>query len=93
MLGDFGYDCNYCHGKNHFAKEYMLRKMHEKKENVKDEAYYTQKIEGLRNSKSTGKELIVEEDDDDGRVQVWSTDSEDEEVRNPIHGKGFIVKE
>ena len=25
LVGDSGYDCNYCHGKNHLAKECMLR--------------------------------------------------------------------
>ncbi|XP_052627093.1 uncharacterized protein LOC128133623 [Lactuca sativa] len=32
LAGDSGYDCNYYHGKNHFAKYCMLRKMAEKKE-------------------------------------------------------------
>lgn len=71
----------------------MLRKIHEKKEKTKYEYYYNQKIEELWKSKSNGKALILEEDDNDGRVEVWSTDSEDEEIWRPTHGKGFIVKE
>ena len=39
LLGDSSYDCNYVNGKYHFAKECMLRKLNEKKENTKDEAY------------------------------------------------------
>ena len=61
FLGDSGYDYNYCHGKNHFAKECILRRLNEKKEAEKDEAYYLQKIEDLR-KKSVGNakpDLIV----------------------------------
>jgi len=43
LTEDSGYDCHYCHGKNHLASDCMLRKMHEKKEKVKDEAYYAHK--------------------------------------------------
>lgn len=38
LLGDYGYDYNYCHEKNHFTKECMLRKLNEKKEKSKYEA-------------------------------------------------------
>lgn len=31
VLGDSGYVCIYCHGKNHFSKECMHRRMSEKK--------------------------------------------------------------
>lgn len=33
------------------------------------------------------------DDSDDGMVEVWSTYSEDEEVRKPSHGKYFVAKE
>lgn len=94
LLGDSGYNCNYYHGNNHFAKEYMLRKQNGKKENVKDEAYYAQKIEELRkkNSLAVKLVLIVEEESDEGRVEVWSIDSKDDEVRKPTHGGCFVVK-
>ncbi|XP_052626769.1 uncharacterized protein LOC128133398 [Lactuca sativa] len=32
-------------------------------------------------------------DDDFGGVEVWSTNSEDEEVRKPTHGRALLVKE
>ncbi|XP_052627139.1 uncharacterized protein LOC128133664 [Lactuca sativa] len=32
-------------------------------------------------------------DDEFGGVEVWSTDSEDEEVRKPTHGRALLVKE
>ena len=35
LTGDSGYDCNYCHGENHLAKECMLRRLNEKKERKK----------------------------------------------------------
>ncbi|XP_052623142.1 uncharacterized protein LOC128128382 [Lactuca sativa] len=63
IAGDSGYDCNYCHSKNHFAKDCVLRKM-----------------ENLDN-------------DEFGGVEVWSTDSEDEEVTKPSHGRAYVAKE
>lgn len=94
LLGDSGYGYNYIHGKNHFSKEGMLRKMNEKKEKSKDKAYYTENIEDLCKSKPTWKALtIAEYDSDDGQVEVWSIDSEDENVRMPTHGECFVVKE
>ena len=60
-----------------------MRKMSENKEEEKNEAYYLQKIEELRrrmNVENTKPALIVQEDGDEfGRVEIWSTDSEDEE--------------
>ncbi|XP_052619752.1 uncharacterized protein LOC128126067 [Lactuca sativa] len=52
-MGDSGYDCNYCHGKNHLDKDYMLRRINKKK-NVAENEF--------------------------GGVEVWSTDSEDDEL-------------
>ena len=51
-MGDSAYDCNYCHGNNHLAKEYILRRISEKKHEEDDEAYYLRKIEELRKKKS-----------------------------------------
>lgn len=55
----------------------MLRRQNEKKENVKDEAQYAQKIEELRkkNSPAAKPMIIVQEESDHGRVKVWSMDS------------------
>lgn len=96
LLGDSGYECNYCHGKNHFAKECILRRISEKKEEEKDEYYYLQKIENLRKKTSTDNVkpalIVPEEVDEFGHVEVWSTDSEDEEVQKPLHGRCFVVK-
>ncbi|KAI3515898.1 hypothetical protein L1887_14803 [Cichorium endivia] len=94
LVGDSGYDCHYCKGKNHFIKDYLLRKQTEKKEQVKDEAYYAKKIAELKkNDASTTKAaFVVKEDSEFGVVEVWSTDSEDEEVRNPAHGRCLMVK-
>lgn len=42
LVGDSGYECNYCIAKNHLARDCMLKKIIENKEKVKDEAYYVQ---------------------------------------------------
>ncbi|KAI3510699.1 hypothetical protein L1887_17832 [Cichorium endivia] len=93
---DSGYDWNYCHGKNHFAKDCMLRKQNEKKPQVNDEAYYTRKMEEVR--VKTKDLALVAADDRQGSYQVWSSDSDDDEVRKPSHsafmaydvGKSFL---
>lgn len=95
QLGNSGYDCNYCHVKNCFAKECMLRERNEKEEFEKDKACYLQKIEGLRKKKVSNSKpmLIVQEGgDDEGIVEVWSIDSEDEEVSKPTYGGCFVAK-
>ncbi|KAI3503806.1 hypothetical protein L1887_32257 [Cichorium endivia] len=88
ITGDSGYDCNYCHGKNHFAKDCMLRKQNEKKPQVKDEAYYARKLEEAR--VKTKDLALMAGDDRQGSYQVWSSDSDDEEVRKPSHS-AFIA--
>ncbi|KAI3510835.1 hypothetical protein L1887_17972 [Cichorium endivia] len=88
ITGDSWYDCNYCHGKNHFAKDCMLRKQNEKKPQVKDEAYYARKLEEAR--VKTKDLALMAADDRQGSYQVWSSDSEDEEVRKPSHS-AFIA--
>ncbi|KAL4564910.1 hypothetical protein LXL04_028986 [Taraxacum kok-saghyz] len=88
LLGDSGYDCHYCNGKNHLAKDCVLRRKQEKVEVVKDEAYYTQKIANLKIKKPTGNAMIVEtvHSDSEGNMEVWSSGSDDEEMRRPTHG-------
>ncbi|KAI3503712.1 hypothetical protein L1887_32161 [Cichorium endivia] len=88
ISGDSGYDCNYCHGKNHFAKDCMLRKQNEKKPQVKDEAYYARKLEEAR--VKTKDLALMAANDRQGSYQVWSSDSDDEEVRKPSHS-AFIA--
>ena len=88
LVGDSGYDCHYCNGKNHLAKDCVLRRKHEKEETVKDEAYYTQKIANLKIKKPVGQAMIVENvhSDSDGNMEVWSSGLDDEEIRRPSHG-------
>ncbi|XP_023771670.1 uncharacterized protein LOC111920326 [Lactuca sativa] len=45
LKGDSGVDCHYRNGVNHFAIDCMLQKKEEKKNRVKDEAYYAEKVE------------------------------------------------
>lgn len=46
----------------------------------------------MKKLKIYGKALAVEEDNSDGgNIEVWSTDSEDEEVRKPTYGAYFVV--
>ncbi|KAI3739799.1 hypothetical protein L2E82_30211 [Cichorium intybus] len=96
VLGDSGYDCSYCHGKNHFAKDCMLHKQNERKPQVKDEAYYASKMVEVR--VKTKDLALMAADDRQGSYQVWSSDSDDDEVRKPSHsvfmaydvGKSFL---
>lgn len=85
LFGDSCFDCNTCHGKNHFAKECMLQKQNKKKEKDKDEAYYRKKIEELRKNSNKPTLVVIEDNSDDGNVEVWSTDSHDKEVCKPTH--------
>ena len=77
----------------------MLRKLAEKKDGEDDEAYYLRKLDEIKKKKTTNSSmdsLIVQEnldDDEFGGVEVWSTDSEDEEVRKPSHGRAYVARE
>ena len=37
--------------------------------------------------------IVQEEDDEFGIIEVWSIDSEEEEVRRPTHGECFVAKD
>ncbi|KAI3496719.1 hypothetical protein L1887_39092 [Cichorium endivia] len=89
LLGDSGYDCNYCYGNNNLAKDCMLKKANEKKERVKDEAYYTKKLEEVR-AKTQSLSLIAP-NNGDGTYQIWSSGSDDDEIRKPTHGAMFAA--
>lgn len=55
-----------------------------------------EEIKNKENVDNTMPALIVQEnevEDEFGRVKVWSTDSEDEEVRRPAHGRSFVAKD
>ena len=58
MNGDSGIDCHYCNGANHLANDCMLRKKEEKKNKVKDEVYYSEKLEEVR-VKAKGMPLVA----------------------------------
>lgn len=59
LLGDFKYDCDYCHGKSHFKKECMLHKQNEKKEKETEEAYYTKIIKELWKKSTITTKLVL----------------------------------
>ena len=56
-------------------------------------------MEEIKKKKATNvskNALIVQEhviDDEFGGVEVWSTDSKDEEVRRPSHGRAYLARE
>ncbi|XP_052625667.1 uncharacterized protein LOC111890076 [Lactuca sativa] len=91
LKGDSGVNCHYCNGANHFAADYMLRKKDEKKSKVKYEAYYAEKLEEVR-TKAKGLSLVAKgemDNDESGTYQIWSSGSDDEEMRHPTHGAMF----
>ena len=58
IKGDSGFDCHYCNRANHTANYCMLRKRDEKKNKVKDEAYYVERLEEVR-AKMKGMSLVA----------------------------------
>ena len=69
LKGDSGIDCHYCHGSNHMENDYMLRKKEENNK-VKDEAYYSKKLEEVC-QKSKNISLVARgEDEDKGTYQI-----------------------
>lgn len=86
LTGDSGYDCIYCNGNDHLARDCMLKKKEEKKEKVKDEAYYAMKMKKPK-EKSKNHSLVAENlNEDEGIYQIWVSRSDDNEVRHPMHG-------
>ena len=64
LKGDLGVDCHYYNDTNHMMIECMLRKKEEKKNRVKDEAYYTERLEEVR-AKTKGLPLVAKGEDED----------------------------
>ncbi|KAL7593349.1 hypothetical protein Lser_V15G31515 [Lactuca serriola] len=98
--GDSGVSCYYYGGKNHYAKDCVLKKMAEKDDEKDEEAVLQKRLDKMRKKKSTANPsmnaLIVQgsvADDEFGSTEVWSTNSEDDEVRKPTHGKAYVAKE
>ncbi|XP_052622677.1 uncharacterized protein LOC111903599 [Lactuca sativa] len=88
LKGDSSIDCLYCNGAKHFAVNCMLRKKEEKKNRNKDETYYVEKLEEVR-EKAKGLSLVARresEDEESGTYQIWSFGSDVEEMRHPTHG-------
>ena len=88
LTEDSGYDCHFCNGKNHLAKDCMLKKKKEKENVTKDEAYYVEKLANFRNLNVKGTNLLVTRDDAEG-MEIWSSGSDDEEMLQPTHGAMF----
>ncbi|KAL7609531.1 hypothetical protein Lser_V15G12916 [Lactuca serriola] len=96
---DSGVNCFYCGGKNHYAKDCVLKKMAKKDEEKYEEASLLKRLEEIKRKKAATNPsmnaLVVQDsvdDDEFGGVQVWATDSEDDEVRRPTHGKAYVAK-
>ena len=58
LKGDSGIDCHYCNGATHLENDCMLRKKDEKKNRVKGEVYYSEKLEEVR-TKAKGLSLVA----------------------------------
>ncbi|KAI3515988.1 hypothetical protein L1887_14895 [Cichorium endivia] len=69
--------------KKPFIKNNSRKPFNEKKSQVKDEAYYARKMEEIR--EKTKDLALMAADDYSGTYQVWSSDSDDNEVRKPTH--------
>ena len=96
---DSGVSCFYCGGKNHYAKDCVSKKMAEKDEDKDEEASLLKRLEEIKRKKAATNPsmnaLVVQDSVDDDEfdgVQVWSTNSEDDEVRKPSHGKSYVAK-
>ena len=93
LKGDTGINCHYCNGANHLAVDCLLRKKEEKKNKTNDEAYYTEKLEEVK-LKAKNLSLVAHgETESDGTYQIWSSGSDDEEMKNPSHGAMFAKME
>ncbi|XP_023738669.1 uncharacterized protein LOC111886644 [Lactuca sativa] len=93
--GDSGFNCHYCGGKSQFAKDCMLRKKSVKNDDDDEEASLLHRLDEIKKKKvgshNTMNALIVQGntvDDEFGSVEIWSTDSEEEDVQptlNQVH--------
>ncbi|CAI9292979.1 unnamed protein product [Lactuca saligna] len=66
--------------------DYMLQKMEEKKEKVKDKAYYAKKLEEVCAPTKNLSLVARRGDENNGTYQIWSFKYDDEEIHNPTHG-------
>lgn len=92
LKGDSGYNCNYCNGHNHLAKDCMLQKKEEKKEKVNDEAYYAKRFEEVLAETKNLPLMAKGCDDSTDSYHIWSSRSDDEEMCHPTHGVLFTKR-
>lgn len=64
----------------------MLRKMEEKKDNMKDVAYYVKRLEEVHAQTKNLSLMAKGGDESDETYQIWSSRFDDEEMRHPTHG-------
>lgn len=63
----------------------MLKNNAKKHENIKYEAYYSMELEEM---KAKMKNLLLMkrgQEDDEGKYHIWSSRSDDDEIRQPTH--------
>ena len=106
VTGDSGYNCHFCNGKNHLAKNCLLKMSREKMEEQLDEEselerrlaeIKTTKAEKAKKIAATAtpesKVLMVQnENEEESYMEYWSTDSDDEEMMKPTHGGALLLK-
>ena len=93
LKDDVGFDCHYWNGENQMASDCMLHKRDEKKNKLKDEAYYVERLEEVH-AKAKGLSLVAKGMyEDESTYQIWSSGSDDEEAQNPTHGAMFSMHE
>lgn len=85
LKGDYGYNFDYFNGNNHLAKDCMLKNKEEKKEKEKNKAYYAMKLEEIHAQTKNLYLVAKGYNDEEGTYQIWSSRSNDEEMRNPNH--------
>ncbi|CAI9298675.1 unnamed protein product [Lactuca saligna] len=80
LKGDSGFDFHYSNGADRMANDCMLQKRDEKKNRVKDESYYVERLEEVR-AKEKGMSLVASGmDEEEGTYQIWSSSFDDEEM-------------
>lgn len=67
----------------------MLRKKEEKKEKVKDEAYYAKMLQEVHAQRKNIFLIAIACDGRDDTYQLWSSESNHEEMCHPTHGLLF----
>lgn len=69
-----------------------VAKQNEKKGKYKDVAFKLKKIEELRKNSSKPDLVVTDDNSDDGNMEVWSIELEDDEVHKTTHGDCLMIK-